>query len=135
MAKVKNFAICAAVYNVNERDDILGVMSAIQPEHIPGSFDFSVHFTILDFPVGRHSLGMNLKAPDESVVMHVENSDIIYDLDPNSNLPSEYQGLNVGINLKNVDVGVSGLYYVDVLLDQKILESFEVFVMERGERK
>lgn len=60
MTQVKNFIYCLNS-NTNEVEaNAIGVLSAITPEYIPGTFSFSILCSIVDLEDGNHNITYNL---------------------------------------------------------------------------
>ncbi len=128
MATIKNFLYCLNVNTVEGRTDIMGLLSAMAPEYVPGLFSFSINFTILGLREGEHLVTVKFKNPDKETITSIDNVAVAYKKDENSNLPEEYVGINVAAGLQNVDFKKNGVYATQVLLDGVDMGDFEIFV-------
>ena len=134
MATIKNFVYCLNTDNSNDVNNVFGVLAAMTPEYIPGLFSFSVYFTVLDLDVGEYQLTLKFRDADGAVAASVDNATINYQLDQQSNLPKEYMGLNIAVNLQNVNITHSGLYWMDVIINGEKCGEFDIFVKGKNER-
>lgn len=134
MARISNFIYCLnSVTNENEAN-VLGVLSAITPEYIPGAFSFSVFCSILDLSDGPHTIKMQFKNPDEEVLVNIEGM-IPYEKQSDSNLPQEYVGINISSILQNVIFKKSGLYKTVVIVDDIECGTYKIFVKGKNEEE
>jgi len=134
MVTIKNFLYCLNVNTTDGRTDIIGALSAMSPEYIPGLFSFSINFTILNLTEGEHLVTVKFKNPDKEIITSIDNVKVEYKKDVTSNLPEEYVGINVAAGLQNVDFKNSGVYSTQVLLDGVDMGEFEIFVKGKNER-
>lgn len=134
MAKLKNFLYCLNVDTTTEgRTDIIGLMTAIAPEYIPGLFSFSISFTLLNLTEGEHRITIKFINPEKETIALIDNVKVDYKKDVNSNLPEEHIGINVAAGLQNVDFKKSGLYSTQVLLDGNDMGEFEIYAKGKNE--
>lgn len=132
MAKISNFIYCLnSITNENEAN-IQGVLSAITPEYIPGTFSFSVFCSILDLNNGNHTIKMQFKNPDDEILVNIEGM-IPYEKQGNSNLPQEHAGINISSVWQNVVFKNSGLYKTIVIVDDIECGTYEIFVKGKNE--
>ena len=134
MAVISNLLYCLNVNTTDGRTDIIGLMTAMSPEYIPGLFSFSVNFTLLDLTEGEHRITINFKNPEKETITTIDNVKLEYKKDENSNLPDEHMGVNVAAGLQNVDFKQSGNYSTQVILDGKDMGEFEVFAKGKNEK-
>lgn len=134
MTRIKNFLYCLNINTREGKTDILGLLSTIVPEYIPGLFSFSINFTLLGLQEGEHLITVKFKNPDKEVISMIENAPIQYKKDKESNVPDEYMGINLAAGLQNVNFTKSGLYMTQILLDDKNMGEFEIFVKGKNER-
>lgn len=141
MAKLTNFIYCINAERVPANDgsgdsiNAMGVMSALTPEFIPGTFSFSIIFSVLDVDVSENNtiqIIFSKDGEDNNLV----NSGIIT-IPPISNmdevgLPNEYKGLNMSMDFRNVIFETEGLYNTSVLFNGKLLETNSIYV--KGKR-
>ncbi len=135
MATIKNFVFCLNTGVADENNNLFGVMAAMSPEYIPGLFSFSVFFSILALEEGQHTLKLDFKDEAGGVIASVDTANVDYIKDQNNNLPDKYKGVNVAVNLQNVNVKHSGLYMMEVLLDGKVQGVFDIYIQGKKEYK
>lgn len=141
MAKLTNFIYCINAERVpanegkGERMDAIGVLSAITPEFVPGTFSFSIIFSVLDVDVSVDNTiqikfskcGEEKNLVDTGVVTipSLPNEDEI-------GLPNEYKGLNMSMDFRNVIFETEGLYNTAVLFNNQLLADNIIYV--KGKR-
>lgn len=133
MAEIKNFVYCLNIDTVEGRTDIVGLLSAMTPEYIPGLFSFSICFSLLNIAEGEHSLIVKFKDPDKEVIAGIDNAIVSYKKDESSNLPEEQMGINVAAGLQNVNFRKSGLYSTEVILDGTSIGEYHIFAKGKNE--
>lgn len=134
MAIIQDFLYCLNINTVDGRTDIVGLLSAMEPEYIPGLFSFSINFTILDLEEGEHFITVKFKNPDREIITSINDVKVEYKKDANSNLPKEYRGVNVAAGLQNVDFKKSGVYSTQIILDDVDMGEFEIFAKGKNEQ-
>ena len=132
MARVSNFIYCLNTITSENEANVFGVLSAITPEYVPGTFSFSVFCSILDLNVGNHIVKMQFINPDEEVLLDIEGT-IPYEEQCNSNLPQEQMGINIGSSWQNVVLKKSGVYKTVVTIDGIECGTYEIFVKGKNE--
>ena len=135
MPTIKNFIFCLDVSYNKGKNDIVGILPVMTPEYIPGLFSFAVCFTILGMDEGNHHLALAFKDSSEDVIALIDESEFLYEKDKGSNLPDEYLGVNIAINLQNVNIKHSGIYKMEVVLDSQCQGVFDIYVKGRNEKK
>ncbi len=133
MAEIKNFLYCLNVNAMEERTDIVGLLSVINPEYIPGLFSFSINFSLLNIAEGEHSVNIRFKDPDKEVIAEIKNAIVSYIKDESSNLPDDQIGINVAAGLQNVNFKKSGLYSTEVILDGTSMGEYYIFAKGKNE--
>lgn len=132
MAHVNNFIYCLNS-NTNEVEaNALGVLSAITPEYVPGTFSFSILCSILDLEEGNHDISIQFIDPSEDVLVNIEGT-TTYKKTKDTNLPKEYLGINISSNWQNVVLKESGVYYSRVAIDGENCGKFEIYVKGKNE--
>ena len=133
MHNINNFVFCLSSGNSDGANNINGVLSVITPEYVPGLYSFGVNFAILDLTQGPHNLCLQFMDSDDIEVASIGGATVNYTKDPNSNLPDEYLGVNVSANFQNVNITHSGIYFMNVILDDTNIGSFKIFVKGKNE--
>ncbi len=133
MATVKNFLYCQGVDNTGSRIDVKGLMSAISPDRVPCKLSFTVDFALLDLSEGEHSVVLKVTAPDKEVLLTTADIKVTFRRERNNNLPQKYAGVNVAVNLKNLNVQSSGIYSTQVRVDGADLGSYGIYIRGQNE--
>lgn len=133
MPSIKNFLFCLNTNNANGTNNVNGILCAITPEYVPGLYSFGVNFAILDLAEGTHSLHLEFKDSDGASIASIGDTPLHYTKNCNSNLPSQYVGVNVAANLQNVNIKHSGKYSMEVILDGAPLGAYEIYVKGKNE--
>lgn len=141
MAKITNFIYCLNAEKVTTNGDggetinANGIMAALTPEFVPGTFSFSILFSVLDADITVNNnirIAFGKKDVDKKLV----DSGIIH-LPPMPDkdevgLPKEYKGLNMSMDLRNVIFESEGLYCTEIIFNGEILGEYPVYV--KGKR-
>lgn len=134
--KVHDIIFCMKAINVEgEGVSANNVLSAINPEYIPGLFSFSVVFTILDIDYEKEqSLCVELVSPYGDRVVEIDGLLIPKVEIPDTTMPKEYVGINLAMDWVNVDFKCSGEYILNVFEQKQIIGSKTIFVKGKNER-
>lgn len=137
MTKVSDIIFCLNSTNVpGQGVSAHTILTTITPEYIPGLFSFSLIITLLGLDILReHALKLSFSIDDEQVaslesVIPVMPTDGDAD---NSNLPKEYQGINISIDWDNVNFKKSGEYVLCVIIDGETVGEKKIFAKGRQE--
>lgn len=132
---VQDIIFCLnAINRENEGASANVILSAINPEYVPGLFSFSVIITVLDIDTSKeHKISVYLKAPNEELVVDLNDVTVPSMPKQDSNLPKEYLGLTVALDLNNVNFRTSGLYNLDIIIDNQRLSGKSIFVKGKNE--
>lgn len=135
MAKVDSIIFCLRTINMGEQGVSANIiLSTITPEYVPGLFSFSVIISLLDLDsCGEHTCSIELKDPDDMVVASIENQPLPVLPPEISNLPIEYQGINIAVDWNNVNFRTSGLYTTVVLYDECEIGRKQIYVKGKNE--
>lgn len=141
MAKLTNFIYCINAERVPSNDgkgdsiNAIGVLSALTPEFVPGTFSFSIIFSILDIDVsGNNAIQIILSKKGEDKPL-VDSGIINLPSMPDTNeigLPSEYKGLNMSMDFRNVIFETEGTYNTAVFFNGQLLANNPIYV--KGKR-
>lgn len=121
--------------NTPGKNNVMGVLSAISPEYIPGLFSFAINFSILGLSEGQHTFSLKFKGPSGKIVNEIQNENILYKKDPITNLPDEHLGVTIGVAMQNVELETSGLYSTDIFLDDELLGTYDIYIKGKKELK
>lgn len=132
MARISNFIYCLNSIASDTEANAYGILSAITPDFVPGSFSFSVLCSILGLENGNHSIKMQFIAPDEEVLVDI-NGVIPYERKTDNNLPEDQIGLNISTAWQNVTFKCSGMYTTVVKIDDIDCGSYHIFVKGKNE--
>ena len=135
MTKLTNFIYCLNAERVGSNNgtgdgiNALGVLSNMLLEFIPGTFSYSIIFTILgmDFDCSNR-IRIVLKDPVDKVVIDTGETLLPPISNGNSTIPNEYSGLNMSMDLRNVIFETKGVYKTEVYFNGKLLKSNEIYV-------
>lgn len=135
MARVDNIIFCLRTINMGEQGVSANtILSAITPEYVPGLFSFSIIITLLDLDSTReHVFSIEFIDPMGENVVSIDNQPLPLLPTNLSNLPSEYQGINIAMDWNNVNLRVSGLYTVRILYDGTEIGNRQIYVKGKNE--
>ncbi len=133
MARVANFIYCMNAYATNEGANAAGILTALSPKYIPGEFSFSILCSLVDLEEGDHEIVFQFSNPDDQILANVRG-DLTVKKNEDENIPREYRGMNVCVNLMNILMQKAGLYKTKVMIDGKNSGDFEIFVQAKNER-
>lgn len=141
MAKLTNFIYCINAERVPSNDgkgeslNAMGVLSALTPEFVPGTFSFSIIFSVLDIDILANNtirIIFSKKGEEKELV----NSGVIsippLPDDEEIGLPKEYKGLNMSMDFRNVIFEAEGLYNTAVIFNNQLLGNNSIYV--KGKR-
>lgn len=132
MVRVSNFIYCLNSVTSDAEANAFGVLSAITPDFVPGSFSFSVLCSILGLEDGNHSIKMQFIAPDGEILVNIDGI-IPYERKTDNNLPAEQIGINISTVWQNVTFKQSGMYKTIVTVDNSECGTYEIFVKGKNE--
>ena len=136
MEKIATFIYCLAANNIQEPNmqsiNANGILSAITPEYIPGTFSFSLIFTLLGLEEKNYGLNLKFKNPDGKIVLDTGEMVIPYDqISKNDQdkilLPPEETGLTLSLDLKNVVFEKNGYYITEVTCNGRTLGEYKIY--------
>ena len=142
MAKLTNFIYCinaerGPASNGNGGGiNAIGVVSALIPEFIPGTFSFSIIFSVLDVNINDNNTIQITFSKDGEEKNLVDSGVITIPPSQEENevlLPDEYKGLNMSMDLRNVVFETEGLYKTTICFNGQFLPDNCIYV--KGKRK
>lgn len=140
MSKLSNFIYClSAERNISpdgksEMINAVGVLSAITPEFVPGAFSFSIVFSIVDLDTKTNNRIRIVFSDNEGKAIVDTNEialPIINSVD-SLDIPNEYKGINMSMDLRNIVFEREGLYKTTVCLNGNMLGENVIYV--KGKR-
>lgn len=135
MARLGNFIYCLnaervpAVNGKGDTINAMGVLSALTLEFMPGTFSFSIIFSVLDADASQRNDIQIVFSKKDTVLIDsgvisippIENTD-------NYDLPKEYKGLNMSMDFRNVIFKEEGLYQTKVVFNNHEVGINEIYV-------
>lgn len=132
MAKVNDIIFCLNSVNLQGQGvSANAILSAITPEYIPGLFTFSVIVTILDIDLEKEPILKIVFGKDEDTLGVIEGP--LPNIEDTSNLPKEYRGINLSIDMNNTNFKSDGLYKLSVFLNEELLKEKEIYVKGKNQ--
>lgn len=139
MARLNSLIYCinsertASVDRKGEMINAMGIMSAITPEFVPGTFSFSIVFSVLDVDPEQNNRIQIIFSDDEGKEI-VNSGEIQLPManipDPIC-LPKEYQGMNMTMDLRNVVFEKEGVYKTSIIFNGNNIGTNEIYVKGR----
>lgn len=111
----------------------MGVLSVLTPEFVPGTFSFSIIFSVLDVDILGNNTIQIIFSKDGERDFLVNSGIITIPPMPNEDeigLPNEYKGLNMSMDFRNVIFETEGLYNTDVFFNGQLLANNPIIVSE-----
>lgn len=135
MARLGNFIYCLnaervpAVNGKGDTINAMGVLSALTLEFMPGTFSFSIIFSVLDVDASQRNEIQIIFSKEDTVLIDsgvisippIESTD-------NYDLPKEYKGLNMSMDFRNVIFKEEGLYQTKVMFNGQEVGINEIYV-------
>lgn len=143
MANLTNFIYCLNAEQKPPTEgqggsiNAMGVLSVMTPEFVPGTFSFSIIFSVLGVKVEENnSLRVVFKNKDQNKSL-IDTGDVNFpqqmkneknDLD----LPPECLGYNLNMDFRNIVFEENGYYTTEVYLNGNLIGSQSIYV--KGKR-
>lgn len=143
MERISSFIYCL---KANRKDgaaakkqgiiDALGVMSVIKLDKLPVHFSFAIIFSVLGVNTSiRNSIRVILKKSDSDKVL-VDTGEQILPVRPADevviDLPEEYRGVNISMDLPDIPFEEEGLYCTEVFFNNISLGENSIYVKSKG---
>lgn len=140
MAKLSSFIYCLNAERVRTVDgkgeliNAMGVLSAITPEFVPGTFSFSIIFSIINVDIKKNNSIQIIFLDNDN--KEIINSNVI-SLPPAEveddavSIPDEYKGLNMSMDMRNVVLEKEGLYHTKIIFNGEPIGTNEIYVKGR----
>lgn len=132
MIQVHDIIFCLNSSNVGGQGvSAFTVLSALNPEYIPGLFSFSTIVTIIGIDISKeHVLRLVFENDGETVGL-IEGP--IPPIDDPGNLPAEHKGINLSVDWNNVNLKREGIYTLSVFVDNEKLKDKSVYVKGKNQ--
>lgn len=139
MAKLTSFVYCINAERVPALDgkgegiNAMGVVSALMPEFVPGTFSFSVIFSILDVDIAKENK-IRIIFKDNKNAHMIDTGDLALPANSDDSvlkLPSEHRGLNLSMDFRNVVFEENGEYCTEIYFNDSLLSSNPIYVQGR----
>lgn len=132
--KVTTFIYCLGTTNMEGKDaplNAMGVLPMLTPEYIPSTFSFSIVVGLRGIDeTQNHTMSIVFKAPDGTPLVEAKN--ILISVEQwkagDKSLPKEYNGIMLGMDLRNVVMKDEGVYNTEVSFDGEKLGDYDIYV-------
>lgn len=137
MAKLSTFIYCLNTEKIvapdgkGESVNAHGILSNITPEFIPGSYSFSIIFTLLGIDVSKSNLIRIQFGSTNGEENLVDTGDISlppHEVANDYGFPKEYRGLTMSMDIRNVVLKNEGLYNTVVTVNGESFSDNEIYV-------
>lgn len=139
MAKLANFIYCLSAerqqvpQGQGESINAMGVLTVLTPEFVPGTFSFSIIFSILDVDASSDSQ-IKIVFKEKGGKEIVNTGSITIPPAPAEvgvQIPSEYLGYNLSMDFRNVVFEHEGEYATEVYFNSVLLGTNVIYVKGR----
>ena len=141
MANLTSFVYCINAERIPSGDgkgdsiNAMGVLSALTPEFVPGTFSFSIIFSVLDVDISVNNTIQIIFSKDGAADALVNSGCITIPPLPENDgvcLPDQYKGLNMSMDFRNVILEQEGLYSTIINFNGELLAKKPIYV--KGKR-
>lgn len=132
--KVSTFIYCLGTTNSGDKNsplNAMGVVPVLTPEFIPSTFSFSIVIGIQGIDDAcNHTMDIIFKDSQENSLVEARNLSLPLEQLKNGDveLPQEYKGIMLGMDLRNVIMRYEGVYHTEVNFDGQKLGDFDIYV-------
>ena len=139
MAKLSSFIYCInsertpTLDGKGETINAIGILSAITPEFVPGPFSFSIIFSIVDIDLKQNNR-IKIIFTDDNDKEILNSNEIILpteNLVDTLNIPDEYKGINMCMDLRNIVFEKDGVYKTTIIFNGNEIGTNEIYVKGR----
>ena len=141
MPRMTNFIYCLSAERMQAMDgkgdsiNAMGVLAAMTPEFVPGTFSYSIVFSILDVDITQDNR-IQIRFKDNNNKEIIDTGVLSIPRMPDAadgvGLPKEYKGLNLSMDFRNVVFETEGLYTTEVYFNEELLSENPIYV--KGKR-
>lgn len=137
MPKISTFMYCEETLKNGDDNQILlrNPLTVFRPAFVPGMFSFSIVFGISGIKISEKEYKLQLRfinsAEPNNPIINTGIIPLTYDPNvqpPDSELPSEHQGIMINMDFRNAILKNEGDYYTEVILNDEVLGTFTVYV-------
>ena len=142
MAKVTSFVYClnaSRMITADGKGEMInaeGVLSTITPEYVPGSFSFSIIFSIIDFDIKENNK-IRIVFSDAENKEIVNSNDIslpIQIVEDQIDIPEKYKGINLSMDMRNVVLEKDGVYKTTIYFNGESIGSYEIYIKGKNRK-
>ena len=139
MAKLSSFIYCInsertpTLDGKGETINAIGILSVITPEFVPGTFSFSIIFSIVDIDLKQDNR-IKIIFTDDNDKEILNSNEIILpteNLVDTLNIPDEYKGINMCMDLRNIVFEKDGVYKTTIIFNGNEIGTNEIYVKGR----
>lgn len=138
MAIIRNFLYCAAAKNESTKEGespkivIDGLLNALTPDFIPGNYSFSIVFSVLNLGKNEeHTVKLSFTDEEKEMLLETEETTLKGGLENKNNIPDEFLGYNVCVDMRNVLFKHEGIYSTKVFVDGKEEGEYTTYVKRK----
>lgn len=135
MATIRNFLYCVAAKTENIKEGesqkivIDGLLNALTPDFIPGNYSFSIVFSVLNLnDSDEHTVRLSFTDEEKEMLLETEETKLKGGLENKNNIPNEFLGYNVCVDMRNVLFKHEGLYSTKVFVDGEEEGEYTIYV-------
>ncbi|MED4057447.1 hypothetical protein P4654_25425 [Niallia taxi] len=136
MPKVATFMYCErAEQDQNGKIQISNPLLAMIPLYVPGTFSFSVVFSVTGITIDQdNSIRILFKGPNESEAPLVDTGDALIPkgaLDTpidTRDVPIEFKGMMFNLDFRNINLKYEGIYTSIVYINGDLTGEFPIYV-------
>lgn len=138
-AKLTTFLYCLGTTNMdgnNTAINAMGILPVLTPEFIPSTYSFSIIVGIRAIDDSRdHSMNIIFMDPERHALVEARNVTIQRtQMKENMlNLPPEYRGLTIAMDMRNVVLRKEGVYSTLVEFDGQKMGEFEIYAKAKDQ--
>jgi len=115
---------------------VTGPMIALRPQFIPSSLSFGITFGVSGVnPTQANKLQTRILSPDGKVLNDTGVIDLPIDPNDDPELPLEYRGFIMNMDLRNIAIETSGCYTIELYVNGDLIDTRKIPVYKRTATK
>ena len=132
--KITTFVYCLGTTNMEGQNaplNAMGILPLLNPEFIPSTFSFSIIVGLRGIDeTCNHTMDIVFRNPNGEALVEAKNIVISAEhwREGDKGLPEEYNGVMLGMDLRNVIMKSEGIYYTEVSFDGEKLGDYDIYV-------